>query len=215
MEITLGICGTAGRKEDGKKLSKQYFESMVIVANGLLEQCEENNYKITTLVSGGAAWSDFVAVHLYLNNKVPNLRLFLPAEWEDGSFKDTGQKDSTHNAGGTCNYYHKLFQNTTRINSLSQMQVAKLKGAEFIVVDKGFYARNYLVAKSSDFLLAMTFGNGSQIKLKSGTEHCVRCYLERVKRGEIFDKSFHYDLNNGKIYVECTVAPKEKLLQKK
>jgi len=62
------------------------------------------------------------------------------------------------------------------------------------------------VAKS-DFLLAMTFGNEHEVK-EGGTAHCVKCYLDRVRKEGIFDKSFHYDLNSGKIYEGCTL-PKE------
>ena len=36
MEITYAIVGTAGRKEDGKELTRQHFQAMVLVASGLL-----------------------------------------------------------------------------------------------------------------------------------------------------------------------------------
>lgn len=206
MEITFGICGSAGRKEDAARLSKKHFEAMCVVAEGLLEQFTESNYTISCVVSGGAAWADFTAVKLYLDKKVPHLRLFLPAEWQDGRFHDNGIDDSFRNPGKTCNYYHHQFQRNTNINSLSQMQIAKSEGAEFIVVEKGFYARNALVAKS-DFLLACTFGEGAQVK-KGGTEDTVRKYLNRVRKEGIWDKSFHYNLSDGKVYVGCTV-PKE------
>jgi hypothetical protein len=104
MEISFAIVGTAGRKEDGKKLSRKHYEAMAIVADCLVDQFAENNYPITHLVSGGAAWADHVAVRLFLDKKVPNLRLFLPAAWEDGTFKDTGERDPFKNPGGTANY---------------------------------------------------------------------------------------------------------------
>ena len=158
-------------------------------------------------MSGGAAGADHVAVKLFLNNKVSNLKLFLPAKWNDGMYYDNGKTNSFDNSGGISNYYHKKFQNATHIHSLSEIQIAKLRGAELIEVERGFYARNALVAKS-DFLLAMTFGNESQVKIGSGSEHCVKCYLERVRKGDIFDKSFHYDLTSGKVYIGCTAPPK-------
>lgn len=207
MEITLSIIGTAGRKDDADKLSKEHFEAMCIVASTLIDQCGENNYKIDTLVSGGSAWADHVAVKLFLNKKVPRLRLFLPAEWEGGIFRDNGVKDLKTNPGGTANYYHHQFQIKTGINSLSEIQIARNEGAELIPVAKGFYARNALVAKS-DFILAMTFGSEHEIK-EGGTADTIRKYLYRVRKEGIFDKSFHYDLNSGNIFVGCTV-PKEK-----
>ena len=191
MEITLAIVGTAGRKEDGKILSNKHFEAMCLVADGLIDELKESNYPITHLVSGGAAWADHVAVKLFLDKKVPHLRLFMPAEFEGGSFKDNGVNDPYKNPGGTANYYHKKFQTAAHINSLTQIQIAKAEGAELITVSKGFHARNALVAKS-DFILAMTFGNEHEVK-DGGTAHTVKCYLDRVRKEGIFDKSFHYD----------------------
>lgn len=206
MEITMAIVGTAGRKEDSSKLSKKHFEAMCLVAGELVDQITENGYPITHLVSGGAAWADHVAVKLFLDKKVKNLRLFLPCEWDNGTFKDNGIKNPKQNPGGTANFYHKKFQINTRINSLTQIQLAQAEGAELIPVIRGFHARNALVAKS-DFLLAMTFGNEHDVK-DGGTAHTVQCYLNRVRKEGIFDKSFHYDLSSGKIFVGCQV-PKE------
>jgi len=208
MEITFGVCGTAGRNEDGRRLSKEHFEAMCVVTNELINTCAELNYKITTLVSGASAWADHSCVKLFLDKKVPRLRLFLPTEFDRGSFKDIGVKDPTLNPGGTMNYYHKKFQVATHINSLSQIQIARVEGAELIPIAGGLYARNAMVARS-DFLLAITFGNGSQVKANSGSAHCVKCYLDRVKKTGMFDKSFHYDLNEGKIYEGCTLPPKK------
>ena len=207
MEIIFAIIGTAGRKDDARRLSKKHFEAMCIVAEGLVENFGENNYPITHLVSGGAAWADHCAVKLFLDKKVPHLRLFLPCAFEGGSYKNTGVFDWKTNPGGTANALHRKFQLATNINSLTQIQIAKAEGAELINVDKGFYARNALVAKS-DFLLAMTFGNEHEVK-EGGTSDTVQRYLERVRREGFFDKSFHYDLNSGKIFEGCAV-PKER-----
>ena len=207
MEITFSIVGTAGRKDDAAKLSRKHFEAMCLIASGLLEQFAESNYPITHLVSGGAAWADHVAVKLFLDKKVPNLRLFLPCEFVGGSYHDTGVKDPGKNPGGTANYYHKKFQTATNINSLTQIVIAKAEGAE-LINGKNFYARNALVAKS-DFILACTFGKGAQVK-DGGTADTIRKYLDRVRKEGIFDKSFHYDLNSGEIFVGCVLPPKDK-----
>jgi hypothetical protein len=204
MKVYFGICGTAFRKDDAKRCSKPIFDAMYIVADSLVKQCEESNYKIDTLISGGAAGADFVAVKLFLDKKVPRLKLFIPCRWNDGTFESKQEKDP----GSTLNYYHKKFQLATRINSLSQMQIAKGEGAEFISVKQGFFARNYLIAKYSDFLLAMTFGKGSVVK-SGGSSHTVKCYLDRVKKEGFFDKSFHYDLNKGEIYPGCIVSKED------
>lgn len=208
MQISLGIIGTAFRKDDAKRCSKSMFDAMVVVASGLIDQCKESNYEINTLISGGACGADFVAVKLFLDKKIPHLKLFLPAEWNNGSFKDNGNGNNTNNPGSIVNYYHRKFQLATGINSLSQMQIAKYNGAEFIPVKGGFYARNYLIAKESDILLACTFGNRAEVK-SGGTSHCVECYLTRVKKEGFFDKSFHFCLTDGKIYEGCKI-PVEK-----
>lgn len=202
-EITFAVVGTAGRKDDAAKLSLQHFNAMCVVASGLIDQFKENNYEITHLVSGGAAWADHVAVKLFLQKKAPHLRLFLPCEWDNGAFKDTGSDDFKTNPGRTANRLHKQFQNRTHINSLTEIQIAKSEGAELIEIAKGFYARNALVAKS-DFLLAITYGNEREVK-DGGTAHTVGCYLNRVRKERIFDKSFHYDLTSGNIFVGCKV----------
>lgn len=209
MEITFAIVGTAGRGEDKEKLSKSHFDAMCLVAEGLLEQFAESNYPVTHLVSGGAAWADHVAVKLFLNKKAPNLRLFLPAKWDNGTFHDNGMSNDTapRNPGKIANSYHKAFQMKTLINSLTEIQIAKNEGAELIEVERGFHARNALVAKS-DLLLAMTFGDENTVK-DGGTAHTVECYLKRVRKEGIFDKSFHYDLNSGKIFVGCKLPRKE------
>jgi hypothetical protein len=209
MEITLAIVGTAGRKDDAKRLTTNHFKAMCLVAEGLLEQINDSNYPITHLVSGGAAWADHVAVRLFLDKKAPGLRLFMPAAWEDGSYHDNGNKDAYENPGGTANHYHKLFQQNAGVNSLSDIVIAQAHGAELIPVLKGFHARNALVAKS-DFILACTFGDGRLVKPHSGTEDTIRKYLNRVRKEGIFDKSFHYDLNSKGIYEGCLVSPEEK-----
>jgi len=206
MEITFAIVGTAGRKDDAAKLSRKHFEAMCLVAEGLLEQFAESGYPITTLVSGGAAWADHVAVKLFLDKKVPHLRIFMPCEFEGGTYHDTGVRNPHENPGGTANYYHKKFQTATNINSLTQLQIAKAEGAE-LINGKNFHARNALVAKS-DFILACTFGNGPEVK-EGGTADTIRKYLDRVRKEGIFDKSFHYDLKEGKVHVGCVPPKKE------
>lgn len=206
-EITFAIVGTAGRLDDARKLSKHHFEAMCITASELMVQFSENNYPITHLVSGGAAWADHVAVNLFLQKRAPHLRLFIPCKWDNGEFEDNGADDWKKNPGKTANSLHRKFQLTTQINSLTEIQIAKSEGAELISAN-GFYARNALVAKS-DFLLAMTFGNKHEVK-EGGTAHTVRCYLNRVRKEGIFDKSFHYDLNCGEIFAGCEVGPERK-----
>jgi hypothetical protein len=212
MEISLAIIGTAGRKEDAPKLSKDSFGAMCIVAKELLAQLKGNNYEITHLVSGGAAWADHVAVKLFLNKEVKNLRLYIPCQFDNGSFFDGysrikgGGVSDKFLPGQTLNYYHGKFQKKTGINSLTEIQLAIHEGAEVLPCKGGFHGRNAMVAKS-DILLAMTFGNENVVK-EGGTADTVRKYLQRAEKEEFFSKTFHYNLNNGKIYSNIDVPEK-------
>lgn len=199
MEITLSIVGTAGRKDDEKRLSSQSFSAMYSVAESLINQLIKSNYPVTHLVSGGSAWADHVAVKLFLDNKANNLRLFIPCEFNNGRFTDKNSGIRQFNPpGDTLNYYHSKFQRKTNINSLSEIQVAKLRGAELITCTGGFHGRNSMVAQS-DLILAMTFGNGEYVK-EGGTADTVKKYLDRIDNDDSFNKAFHYNLSDGKIY---------------
>ena len=217
MEITLSIIGTAFRKDDKEKCSRQVFDSMVFVANELLTQLKDSNYPIGCLVSGGAGGADHVAVKLFLNKVVPNLRLYIPCQFSNGSFEDEWKKiklagrsnmDKNISPAQTLNYYHNIFQRKTSINSLTEIQLAFNEGAEVLSCKGGFHGRNAMVAKS-DIILAMTFGKENILK-EGGSADTLRRYLARVKKEGFFDKSFHYNLNDGKVYTGA-VAP-EKVL---
>lgn len=201
----MGIIGTAGRGDDAPKITEQLFGIMCSTASSLIDQCAEINYPIDTLISGGAAVADHVAVRLFNDNKVPNLILYFPCKWDDGKF------DSNNEDGETANHYHNEFKKKTFINSLSDIQAATLKGAK-VVVGNGFKHRNTMVANNSDFLLAMTFGRGEWVK-NGGTSDTVRKYLERVNSGNIWNKSYHYDLNSGLLYQGCKVNSASKVNQ--
>lgn len=196
--MVLGIIGTAGRKDDAFRLKKTSFDTMCRVANEFLIQFEKNNNKIDTLVSGGAAWADHVAVNLFLNKKVQNLILYIPTEFQNGLFL----ADSTFNKfspGNTLNYYHSKFQSKTKVLSLQEIQSAIEYEAKVVVCSGGFHGRNTEVANTSDVLLAMTFGNKNIVK-DGGTADTVRKYIKRINNIGIFPKCFHYNLFENKLY---------------
>ncbi len=64
--VTVAIVGTAGRKSDGSRMNASLFRRMCATALDIIR----TEWKLTPpdvrLVSGGAAWSDHVAVQLYL-----------------------------------------------------------------------------------------------------------------------------------------------------
>lgn len=172
-EITISIIGTAGRQGLMHALPQNaYFNA--------IQKCKEEIQKIratqtptkVTLVSGGAALSDHVAVHLFLETpEVYNLRLYLPCAWDfkNRKFVDSGERNFRTNPGGTTNYYHRLFSNKFRLDSLGELHRAlQMENATYEVLD-GFFSRNALVA-NSHHLIAIGTGE-NETSLTSGTRH--------------------------------------------
>lgn len=113
------------------------------------------------LVSGGAAWSDHVAVELFLNKSnvfVKGLELHLPCSFVNSKYLDNGMFDWKSNPGKTSNYYHQKFSVALgdRERSFKELNQVILNDAK-VVIHKGFHDRNSLVSKSN-YLIAFTWG---------------------------------------------------------
>src|SRR6478736_3360926 len=150
---TLAIIGTAGRGDDYNKLTPRHYWRMVDAARSIISR--EN---ITHLVSGGAAWSDWIVY------EIPDLpkKTYLPALDKDLQ---------------TAKYYHDRF--------LAKVPgVAKMSGE--IINHGGFLDRNLLVARDADIFLTMTFGSGAEVK-DGGTKHTVNAMLKQGKLGYHLD----------------------------
>lgn len=221
MDTTFSICGTAGRKDDANRLSKNHFDAMCECVRLLLQQFKESDYGVDTLVCGGAAWGDHCAVRLFLNKEIPKLKLFFPCQFLGGvvGFDPTplneNERQKGYSTGEVANRYHARFSRKTGFNSLNDLERAVQQGAIAVVPKGGFFGRNALVAQS-DIILAMTFGDREWVKdgndvdkdgkaKLGGTAHTVMTYLNRVKKYGFFDKSFHYDLNSGEIFYGARV----------
>lgn len=137
---TLAIIGTAGRKEDGLKLTRNHWEKMCAAARKVIEI--EN---IEKLVSGGAAWADHVAIAIQEEYRMP-MDLWLPANQAD---LDIAQ------------WYHKAF--TKALGGGNTWLQVLASGADEYRLG-GFKDRNTKVAEAAHCYLAMTFGHGSQVK---------------------------------------------------
>lgn len=164
--MRIGIIGTAGRKDDAPRMSRALYERMYHRAHQEIRA--RVSLSEVTLVSGGAAWSDHIAVSLRLG-KLPyeNLHLHFPAPFVGGKY--VGGRGSP---GGTANWYHEKFSAKMGANTLDGIsRVLKLPGVESHVYE-GFHARNLLIA-DVDFLLAFTFSPGAWPK-DGGTAHTWR-----------------------------------------
>lgn len=193
-EYSFAIVGTAGRKDDLAKLNMDKFTRMVGLTDSILTSCfNPQYYGLSTIVSGGSAWADHIAVRYFLYSGLKfKLKLYLPDYFVKGQFQDTGSRDWKTNPGGTLNYYHKLFKDKTGIDSLGEIEKAIEKGAE-VLVEPGLFQRNTKVAES-DILIALTFGKEGTVK-PGGTADTVGKYLDRIKRQNLPNFSYHIDLN--------------------
>lgn len=148
----VAIIGTAGRDKN-RPMTAELWRAMLADAKARVSSTD-------TLVSGGAAWADHLAVRLYLDGDVQHLVLHLPAPLVDGQF--AGPKNAS--AGSVANYYHARFKQATRVDGIAEIAQAIAKGAEVTEqpAAKGYgamFARNALVARGCDSLLAYTFGD--------------------------------------------------------
>lgn len=162
--INIGIIGTAGRKEDKDKMSKQLYTKMYNYAIWYLNRLHLKPEDIR-LVSGGAAASDHIAVSLYLGNKSNSLKLHMPAQ-----FRLDPPGFYGNNIADAANYYHKLFSQKMGRNTLESIARAITKGAQAIYT-QGFKPRDRRIAKDSEVLLAFTWGEGEEPKQGSGTAY--------------------------------------------
>ena len=159
----MAIIGTAGRDKD-KPMTAALWDSMILDAGKRVRPTD-------TLVSGGAAWADHVAVALFLAGSAKNLTLHLPAAIVDGKF--TGAERNS--AGSAANYYHSLFKRITGVDGLAEIQAAIARGAKVTYEPDAagygaMYARNKKVADGSDAVLAYTFGDGD-VPTDGGTKN--------------------------------------------
>lgn len=175
----IAIIGTAGRDRN-PLLTVQLWEKMKAHLQSKLHHSD-------TVVSGGAAWADHLAVHAYLADWCQHLELKLPAPFEDNKFLG-----SFKSAGSTATYYHSAFSRAIGENSIIQISRAIEKGASYecepsLVGVSGMFARNAKIAKSCTSMIAYTFGDG-HIPAAGGTKDT----WNKVNHGD----REHIDLKN-------------------
>lgn len=149
--MSISIIGTASDKKSAYDL--QTFNKMVLAAKHMLRDLTD-----VTVVSGGAALGDHVAIKLFLEGYISKLILYFPCIWDKShsQFYDNFAFNWKVNPGRLSNIYHRRFKSITGIDSLNEIQLAINKGAVVHVCD-GFYARNDHLA-SSEILIAFTSG---------------------------------------------------------
>lgn len=163
----VGIIGTAGRQGLHEQLDAVLWERMVVAARQIMTRDWQLDLNTVTLVSGGAAWADHVAVRLYRQGHVPQLRLHLPARWQAAAERFTYETP----AGRAANHYHLLFGEALQHDPWHELQQAAEQGAVFLDHYDGFLTRNRQVAQEAEYLLAFTFTPGAEPSPQSGTHY--------------------------------------------
>lgn len=205
---TLGIIGTAGRGLDAATLDVATMGVMKGVAQSFVKLLG-----VDTVVSGGSAWADSLAVHLYVNNLVPNLSLHLPCPFDFNA----GRFDDTYDTGRALNHYHDCFEKITGHSSLNELALAFTKSIKVTYPQdhenhrKGFglfFARNTGTANEADIMLAFTYGEKGKAQLKEGgTKDTMDKYLARqgkyipsIYYGGFETQAYHFNLTDRIIY---------------
>lgn len=194
---SLAIVGTAGRKEDEHKINCAMLPKMVEIAAAAAQKLG-----VKELVSGGAAWADHVAVLVFLQDPTKyKLTLHVPAAFEGDRYKDVGGFGAS-NPGGTANYYHGKFSKAVGRDTIREIAEAIKLGAT-VIVGKGFFDRNKLVAKSGA-ILAFTFGDKEWVK-DGGTAHTMAHFFDKHPKNPM---AFHVDLHTMTTYLPASVEVK-------
>lgn len=150
---TVAIIGTAGRNGTHQQLSRNIFTNMVDTAKRIIKEEFKLDPSQVQLVSGGAAWSDHVAVWIYLDcPEFTQLKLCLPCKWD----ANEKQFDATSKWGESSNSHHRMFSS----ESMKEIDSAIQQGATVQVYD-GFFKRNNVVAKS-EYMIAFGIEPGDQ-----------------------------------------------------
>jgi hypothetical protein len=158
----IAIIGTAGRDKN-PLLTPYLWETMKADLQTRVKQTD-------TLISGGAAWADHLAIYAYLAGWCQSLELKLPAPLASdrflGDFKSSGS---------ASNHYHHIFGNIIEENTIIQISHAIRMGATFdfepmLSGISGMFIRNAKIAKDCTSIIAYTFGDGD-IPADGGTKN--------------------------------------------
>ncbi len=190
MSAQLAIIGSAGRKDDAAKLTLPLWnDTKRLIARFVKER------EIKSVISGGSAGMDHLAVGLFNAKLITSLTIAFPAyyEWHTGRYCDNGARDSVDNPGATLNRLHEAFGAIIGRDTLGEIKTALYSGAAEIIADS-FMERNGIVASDADAVIAFTFGAGPRLKA-GGSASTARKYLARGGKA-----LYHVDLHTMTLY---------------
>ncbi len=197
---TVAIIGTAGRSTDEKHLSIDLYDKMYAAIKYIIQHVFKLDKDNFHLYSGGAAWSDHLAVRFYLEHG-GKLTLFLPCKFtldeECPQAVDNGSYDWKLNPGKTMNKLHRAFGDRIRRDSLRDIATASEMGATLDSESKGFHARNSKIAQAM-YMIAFSFGDGDEPTeggtkdtwSKSKSLHKIHVSLKRLMKTSTVEELF-------------------------
>lgn len=200
--MIIAIVGSGGRGKDIEKLNPQMWTKVKqLVANFIAQK------RTSTLISGGCAWADSLAVEYFISSFNFNYNLLsvdlilcLPCKFDLDNNKFV--EDGFQSPGARLNYLHKKYiqKLNGRRDSLAWLgEAIRHKNCEVFYGD-GFFERNNIVANKAHTLLAITFGKENQIN-DGGTAYTAKRFIK--KNGN--ENAYHLDLNSMVIYPNAIV----------
>lgn len=184
--VSVGIIGSAGRGMDysifKSKSRHYYWERMLMITQDIIN---DESIQNITFVSGGAAWTDHVALELGKNLNIP-YHLYLP----------TNKKDEERRK-----YLHEGFSLQIKDSPVLTYNETLESLLNYTRVKGGFKDRNKVVASKSDILIAFTFGTQEeQIKMYDSSITAEHAGLKAGGTAHTWnlcnsDKKYHINLN--------------------
>jgi hypothetical protein len=176
---TVAIVGSAGRKEDARRMNSDHFTFMLNAVQHQIEEVWRLSPTNVRLVSGGAAFADHVAValHRLRPQHYSRLTLHLPVPFNTtrtafdaagiGSFSNAGHRTFCRQMGWNEN---QSLLELCRLSSdgvnVIVSEPARVAGASPPGVSS-YFDRNRVVAQS-DYLIAFTFTEAGATQPKEG-----------------------------------------------
>lgn len=141
-------------------LSQAIYEEMVRTALDTIQTTFGLDPKQCDLISGGAAWSDHVAVTLFNRGDVHGLTIYAPCLFSGNKFVDNNQsKDWRVNPGYISNLYHGTFSAKIGGTTLLDIHDAQTKGAVIDTKYPGFHKRDGVIASTATHMIAFSWSD--------------------------------------------------------
>lgn len=194
----IGTCG-AVRSTDRNRLTKPIFQLMVEKAKSVLFETWIQNWDLYSveknpiiLISGGAAWADHVTVQVFLDwikeQKPVKLEIHVPhtVNTETVQFVE-GSRNGFSNPGKSANQSFAYFSSQMGRNMIQDfITLQTIPQCTIYTHYTGFKHRDRVVAKKSDRMLALTWGDStSEPKEGSGTAFTWSCFNPSEKSYKI------------------------------